>query len=190
MRQIGFKFRTWGGKRRRAGAKPKAERAGVTHDKRPILKSRFPVHVTVRMRKDVCGLRNGLCFKALKRSFVAANERFGFRLVHFSVQGNHVHFLVEADDSRALSRGMQGLNIRMARALNRLMNRRGKVFADRYHAEILRSPTQTARALRYVLRNREHHLNVRWPSDWRDPYASAAAPIAPPRTWLLGRAPP
>ncbi len=190
MKQAEFKFRTWGGKRRGAGGKPKGDRPGVSHSTRPLLKPRFPVHVTVRVRREVHHLRNGAFLRVLKQTFVAANARAGFRLVHYSIQGNHLHFIVEADGTRELSRGMQGLNIRMARALNRLMQRQGRVFADRYHAEILQTPTQTARALRYVLRNYEHHRQAKLHKDWRDPYASAAAPVAAPRTWLLAHAPP
>ncbi|HZS39317.1 MAG TPA: transposase [Polyangia bacterium] len=150
-----------------------------------MLKRRFPVHVTVRMREDVCGLRSKSCFSALKSAFNAANGRVGFRVVHFSVQGNHVHFLVEAEGNRELSRGMQGLNVRMALALNRLMQRRGKVFADRYHAVVLKTPTQTKRALHYVVHNRQHHAPGRYSADWRDPFASAQGPLVAPRTWLL-----
>jgi len=160
-------------------------RPRVSHKTRPVLKRRFPVHVTVRMREDVCGLRSKSCLGALKNAFNAANGRVGFRVVHFSVQGNHVHFLVEAEGNRELSRGMQGLNVRMAVALNRLMRRRGKVFADRYHAVVLRTPTQTARARHYVLNNRQHHAPGRYAAEWRDPFASAEGPLVAPRTWLL-----
>ena len=66
-------------------------------------------------------------------------------------------FAFEAEGTIGLSRGMQGLNVRMAIAINRLMGRRGKVFADRYHSVVLRTPTQTANALHYVLNNRQHH---------------------------------
>jgi hypothetical protein len=101
------------------------------------------------------------------------------------VQGNHVHFVVEAEGTKALSRGMQGLNVRTAVALNRLMQRRGKVFADRYHAVILQTPTQTANAVHYVLNNRQHHAPGLHAADWRDPFASVDAPLAAPGTWLL-----
>jgi REP element-mobilizing transposase RayT len=88
------------------------------------------------MQPHVYNLRSRRCFSALAQSFAAASNQFGFRLVHYSVQGNHIHFLVEAEDKRALSRGMQGLTIRMARALNRVMNnRKGKVFSDRYQCD-------------------------------------------------------
>jgi len=152
-----------------------------------VLKRRFPVHATVRMREDVCGLRSVDCFRALKRAFITANARAGFRVIHFSVQTNHVHFVVEAEGKKELSRGMQGLNVRMAVALNRLMKRRGKVFADRYHAVILRTPAQTARAVHYVVNNRRHHAPERVAAGWRDPFASAEAALERPRTWLLAQ---
>jgi putative transposase len=181
-RQLGFAFRTWGGKRKGAGRKPKGERAGVSHLVRPVLKARFPVHVTVRMEKCVWGLRSRRCFTALKRAFWGGANRFGFRLVHYSVQGNHIHLLVEAEDRRALSRGMNGLSVRMARGLNRVMQRRGKVLADRYHAHILRTPTEVRRVRHYLLNNaRRHygHLGA-------DPFISTVAVIAP-ETFLLRR---
>ncbi len=187
VKQTRFVFRAWGGKRRRAGAKRRGARRRVSHKTRPVLKGRAPAHVTVRMREDVCGLRSADCFRVLRRVFCAVNARNGFRLIHFSVQGNHVHFLVEADGTRELSRGMQALNVRMAMALNRLMGRRGKVFSDRYHAVVLRTPTQTANTIHYVLNNRQHHAPGRYPAGWRDPFASTSGPLGAPRTWLVLR---
>jgi putative transposase len=142
------------------------------------------------MREEVCRLRSVQCFRVLKQAFQAANARIGFHVIHFSVQGNHVHLIVEAQGTKELSRGMQGLNVRMAIALNRLMGRRGKVFADRYHEVILKTPTQAAHALHYVLNNRQHHAPGVHAADWRDPFASVDAPLAAPRTWFLKSRPP
>src|SRR4030081_3561338 len=94
---------------------------------------------------------------ALQGAFEGGRDRFGFRLIHYSIQGNHVHLIVEASDKHSLSRGMQALMIRMARALNRMMHRRGSVFADRFHAHVLRSRREVAHALRYVFGNFAHH---------------------------------
>jgi len=96
----------------------------------------------------------------LRRALVAGRERFGFRLVHFSVQRDHLHLLAEAAHRRALSRGVQGLSIRIARAINRRLQRRGKVFADRYHARALKTPRAVRWALRYVLLNVRNELTV------------------------------
>jgi putative transposase len=179
MRQRSFRFRTRGGKRAGAGRKPKGERAGVRHSRREMLKARFPVHVTWRMRKGVWNLRSGRCFGKLKTAFYSAT-RDGFKLVHFSVQGNHVHMLVEAEDARALSRGMCGLGVRVARGLNRVMRRRGKVLDDRYFAHILRTPTEARRARTYLLQNaRKHYCVV-----GIDPYTSTT-PVVEPDTFLM-----
>src|SRR5579862_4768704 len=184
-KQLGFVFKPRGGKRRGAGRKRLADRPRVSHRTRETLKRHYPVHVTVRMRREICNLRQSVCFHVLKRAFYASNRRDDFRLIHFSVRGNHIHFLVEANDSRGLSRGMQGLNVRIAIALNRLIGRRGKVFDDRFHSAILRTPTQTAHARHYVLNNRQHHAPDRYARDWIDPFASVIAPLDEPRTWLL-----
>src|SRR3954451_13123818 len=158
MRQRSFVFRTRGGSRKGAGRKPTRERAGVMHRKRPVLKKRFPVHVTWRMKDGVWNLRSRRCFTALSRAFWGGANRFGFRLVHYSVQGNHVHLLVEATNERALSKGMNGLGTRIARRLNRVMQRRGKVLDDRYHERILRTPTEVRRARNYLLQNAHKHF--------------------------------
>jgi putative transposase len=182
MKQAAFAFRTWGGKREGAGRRPARARRGVVHRRRPVLKARFPVHVTWRMAEGVWGLRTRRCFGALARAFWGGANRFGFRLVHYSVQGNHVHLLVEAEDARALSRGMNGLGVRVARGLNRVMRRRGQVLDDRYHAHILRTPTEVRRARNYLLDNaRRHYGHV-----GADRYASRVALVAA-RTFLMRR---
>ncbi len=113
----------------------------------------------------------------------AGAARFGFRLVHYAVMGNHVHLIVEAGDRKALWRGMQGLGVRIARRLNRVMGRTGRVMSDRYHAHILRTPSEVARARAYLVNNAHHHYRRRT----SDPFVSHVAVIAP-RTWLLARA--
>jgi hypothetical protein len=125
-----------------------------------------------------------------------------FRVVHFTLLGDHLHLLVEADDNAALSAGMQGLTVRLARGLNRMMGRRGKVFADRYHAHVLRTPAEVRNALAYVLLNYQSHMRrigartEGGPFDrfssantfdgWIDGPAPAAPCVtAPARSWLL-----
>src|SRR5438552_1635506 len=194
-RQLKLDLPQWGGRRKGAGRKPLHERAGlirpgVPHLARPEFKSRHPVHITLRLAKGIPSIRRSDMRGELERAFRSSSDRFGFRLVHYSIQGNHLHFLAEADDGDALSRGMQGLTIRCARAVNRALKRRGKVFVDRFHARVLNSPREVANALRYVTENARHHgdqtprdpySSQRW--IWREP--DEDAPVRPPRTWLL-----
>jgi REP element-mobilizing transposase RayT len=204
--QTELHFKTRGGHRENAG-RPRS-RTGVSHGKRPHLASRHPVHVTLKVRPDLPTLRSRPTLRVFWRAACAAREksRSAARLVHYSVQHDHVHLLVEAPDREALSRGIQGLAIRLARGINKELGRTGRVFADRYHARTLRTPLEVRRALAYVLLNaRRHAAQRRLPlPDAVDPCTSAAyfdgfregrftwkrphttgPPVTPPRTWLL-----
>ena len=144
-------------------------------------------------------------YLAIENAIRAGKDRFGFRAVEFTVLANHLHFVVEAEGSRALSRGMQGLTIRIAKAINRVLKRSGKVFADRFHSRELETPTEVRNALLYVLNNTKHHWDVpaegwaprvvdpfssaKWFPGWDGPVEclrlSSPRPGAEARTWLL-----
>ncbi len=190
-------FQSWGGPRAGAGRKPKGGRALVSHGGREKLAKRFPVHVTMRLRSGLASLRTKHTRRVLESVLAAACDRFGTRIVHYSLQSNHVHLIVESEERRALSRALQGLAIRIARALNKLWGRTGKVFADRYHDRILRTRREVRNALVYVLKNHAHHgIGL----VGMDPYASgrafdgwegmegpceSSAHVARAKTWLL-----
>jgi putative transposase len=195
-----------GGARRGAGRKPKNDKPGVPHAVRPVLSGREPVLVTLKMRAHVWNLRTRRAITRLFPALDAARDRFGMRIVQCSVQRDHLHMIVEAADKTALSRGVQGLAVRIARAVHRLMQSRGAVFADRYHHRVLATPRQTRHALAYVLGNARRHGHAPRERGWLDPFSSARAfdgwiggaagtraagarasplPIAAARTWLL-----
>ncbi|TMB23395.1 MAG: hypothetical protein E6J65_13795 [Deltaproteobacteria bacterium] len=185
-------FRQWGGARKGAGRKRQSARPNVPHHPRQAFR-KGALHVTLRMRREVWTLRTHRCFRALRWAFAHGCERFGFRLVEFSVQGNHIHCIVEAPDAQTLGRAMKGLEVRMARALNKVMHRIGPVFADRYHAHLLTSPREAANAIRYVLENWIVHAerNGEPAPSGVDPYCSAASHdcgpplVAEARWWML-----
>ena len=120
-------FRQNGGRRAGAGRKPagwkNGEKAGVSHGPRALLAARFPAHVTLKLQRGLPRLRSRREYGVLRAAFAAGNDRFGFRLTHYAVLNDHLHLLVEARDRRALSRGLQGLLIRIAKALNKLWQR-------------------------------------------------------------------
>ena len=109
------------------------------------------------MLPHVGHLRTESRLRVLEECLSKGRERFGFRLVHYSILGGHVHLIVEAEDARSLGRGMKGLGVRIARALNKLAGTHGKVLAERYHMVILRYPRQVRNALCYVLNNASSH---------------------------------
>jgi len=158
-----------GGARKGAGRKPKGARAGIPHRSRGEHAASHPVQVTTRLRAGLPSLRHGREFVALRRAMEAASARAEFRVVHHSIQSNHLHLIVEAADRPALSMGLRALLVRIARALNRLWRRAGSIFADRFHERALKTPTEVRNSLVYVLQNaRKHGIHASGP----DPYSS------------------
>jgi putative transposase len=160
-RQLALAFRTHGGARPGAGRKRAGPRALVPHRTRPTFAARHPVHVTLRVTDAVGRLRRRQPYAAIRDCLRTTGPTGSLRVVHYAVLPNHLHLLVEAADAVALASGMQRLSIRLARALNRLAGRRGRVLTDRYHARILRTPLEARRALAYVLNNARRHGLVR-----------------------------
>lgn len=165
---------TWGGKRAGAGRKPSGDKAGASHRARPSLPSRYPVHVTLRLLPHVDSLRLRKCLQVIRKALEAGHARGGARIVQFSVQTNHIHIIAEAKDRNALSRLIQGFSIRIAKGLNKLMATSGRVFSDRFHMCILKTPLEVRRALLYVLNNvRKHWSGRRQQPPAPDPCSSA-----------------
>ena len=170
-------------KRRRKGAgrKPKLGRASSSHKKRDLVKDQDVLHVVLRVVTDVGNLRRREVYKAVRAASITAARREQFRIVHLSIQHNHIHMLVEAANAELLASGMHGFQVSAARRINTALRigprrRRGPVFAGRYHVVIIRSPRQARHVLAYVLGNWRKHGEdrTRLSSTWLvDPFSSA-----------------
>src|SRR5262245_27007204 len=193
----------WGGRRVGAG-RPRSKwgAKGLPHRRRGFHEGREPVHVTMRVVRGLPSLRRADLAMAIgggirKATGHFARNRPGFRVVEFSIQANHLHLIVEAGSARTLGRGLQGLGIRLARAVNRVLGRTGQVIADRYHARALTTPRSVRNALVYVIQNWRHHepeahgiddrSSARWFMGWRGtpPTPELPPPVAAAKTWLL-----
>ena len=186
--------RTWGGARKGAGRKP-GGRPSMPHVTRPKVDPRFPVQVTIRATPGLPSLRSPRLFGALRRAIARASvDRF--RVIHFSIQQDHGHFIVEGDEARRARGGVHGLAIRLALAVNRVLGRKGKVVGDRYHARPLTTPRQMRTSMVYVLLNFRKHLRApacvdprssgQHFSGWQSaPMATDVAPATVrPDTWM------
>ena len=171
--QSSFSFPRRGGARPGAGRKRVAERTSVPHRARPKLSGRSPLHVTLRVASGLPSLRSRAAHAVLREALRAGADRLGFRVVHYGALSNHLHLVCEAEDERALARGVKGLAVRIARALNRLWARGGALFAERYHARELRTPREVRNVLVYVFGNARRHGVV--VSELLDPCSSADA---------------
>ena len=151
-----------GGARPGAGRPAKKRKPGdpLPHVARPKLDRHKPMHVTLRIARGVPSLQKELLRNRVGKALRAARAKKGaaFQVVHFKIEGNHLHLVVEARSGDALSRGMAGLEIRIARAVNGAIGRKGKVFPDRYHRRDLGTPTEVRNVLVYVLNNSRKHV--------------------------------
>ena len=196
-----------GGPRRGAG-RPRGTRPRVVHRPRERIVARVPVHVTIRLRGGIPSLRQPRFVRRFRTSLGEACIRHGFRVVHYSIQRDHVHLLIEARNNRSIACGMKSVGARIGKLVNRLFQRSGKVLDGRYHLRPLRTPLEVRRALRYVLLNHRHHAaqrrntsvqsvaaapdpasSGRWFDGWRiaaaPPKAADVREVAAARTWLL-----
>ncbi|MBI2393838.1 MAG: hypothetical protein HYV09_29975 [Deltaproteobacteria bacterium] len=178
-RQLPLHFRSHGGRRPGAGRKRRSDDS-VPHAPRPAFDgARQPLHVTLRMARGVFNLRSQRGYRVIERTLADerrladgaptarraqrrartdAAEAPPLRVVHYSVQGNHVHLVLEAADRAALSARMRSFSIRLARRLNAMMGRRrGRVIAERYHLHVLRTTREVRNAIRYVVLNHVRH---------------------------------
>ncbi len=161
--QVEMVFRTHGGKRPGAGRKPKGKRPGARHETRPEHDRHHPVHVTIRIVGNVGGMRRKDIYMALREATIVTAKRQDFRTIHMSIQRDHIHLIVEAENKVALSKGVRGFSISAARQINRAITARGgerrtgKVISDRFHARPLTSPRAVRHTIAYVLSNWRHH---------------------------------
>ena len=194
-----------GGPRLGAG-RPRGKRPRVMHRRRASIDARAPQHVTIRVHRGLPTLRQPRFVRGFRVTLSQACARHGFRVVHYSIQRDHVHRLVEAHDKYTIACGMKSVGARLGKLANRLFRRKGKVLDGRYHLRPLRTPLEVRRVLSYVLLNHRHHAAMRgrplrqhagpdpassgrWFDGWRiataPPDPADAPEVATARTWLL-----
>lgn len=196
-----FLNRGHGGKRAGAGRPPAPGRRRNWVRVRAALSRHTPVHVTLRTVKAVGGLRRRRAYHAIRRALRTSCAHADFRVIHVSIQREHIHLICEAQDEKALASGMKGLEVSAARHLNAAVAldrgqatpRRGTVFPERYHVEPLKTPRQVRNAIAYVLNNwRRHREDLGGRGSQVDPYSSGvlfdgwkrATPFVPPASYL------
>ena len=195
------------GGRRKGGGRKKSPDSGVSHLKREKVTERTPVLVTLKLKEELPDLRRPAEYGVIRKALEKACRRpgrsrmGGFRVVDFVILGNHEHLIVEALNNDSLSRGMNGLCARTAKALNKLWKRKGKVFAERYHSHVLKTPREVYNAKRYVYENARKHLlptsrnrpdpfsSGLWFKGWKDyvhdGWLGWVSPVAVATSWLL-----
>ena len=154
-RQIAFRFKDPRGGARKGSGRPRTTQQRA-HLKRPDLNGRHPLHVTWKLKQGLPSLRRRDVFSALRAAVKTARKN-DLKIVHFAILSNHLHLIVETSDRPSLSRALQSLGISLAKRINVLTGGKGAIFLDRYHLEILSTPTQVRNAIHYVMTNEPLH---------------------------------
>ena len=190
-----------GGKRKGAGCKPSGLKAGVRHESRAKVTRHTPVFVTTKVVAGLPSLRSAEEEKVVLKAFCDVNRLGAIRVVQYSIQSNHLHLVVETRSAAQLSRGMSQLLIRIARRLNKLWGRKGKLWKERFHSRVVAGPKQMRNVLLYCLNNAHKHgawsdhslpdpfSSSRWFEGWKNYVPEArdeSCPVVAARSWLAG----
>lgn len=155
-KQLEFKkVKGWGGKRKNAGRKNRSGQKA--HVKRETINFKKPLGITLKFNR--VSLRNFDTLKAFRHAVQQA-KKFSLHVLHYSIQNDHIHLVVEARDNDSLERGMKSLCGRLGKIIRKALGGRGPVFKHRYHLHVLKTPTEVKRAIEYVLLNTAKHMKV------------------------------
>ncbi len=173
----------------------------MAHRTREKVSRHHPVHVTIRLISGLPSLRRKRVAAMIRDALHKMLGRKGFKIVAYTIQTNHLHLIVECGSRKHLANGMKAIQVRIARGVNRLWERSGRVFRDRYHDHVLKTPSEVRRALCYVLNNHykhghraalglDYYASGAWFGGWRQKFEVTGTEGMPlhvpePGTWLL-----
>ncbi|MDD4973652.1 MAG: transposase [Bacteriovorax sp.] len=132
----------------------------MRHTSRPHLSKACSLHLTVKIKKIKAELKNKSVLSILKRAILNARKQ-GLKVIHYSLEYDHVHLLIEADNNHILSKGMQSFGVTISKAINRMRKLKGGVYKHRYHFRKISSPRQLKNVLNYIFNNGIKHKTAK-----------------------------
>ena len=145
----------------RAG-RPAIHDRGIRHISRDPIKRLTALHLTIKIIRDKAGLKNKAMLKVLQQAIVKARGK-GLAVIHYTLEFDHIHLLVESGDHQELGKAMQSLGVSLSMAINRLRKAKGRVFKTRYHLRKLKTPTEIKNVISYILNNTIKHRASKTP---------------------------
>lgn len=148
--------------------RPAIHDKGIRHTVRPRIHKTTMLHLTIKVRENKADIKNKRILKLLHHAIKRARLQ-RLKVLHYTLEYNHVHLLVEATNNQILHKGMQAFGITFSKWINRLKLRKGTVYKHRYHFHALRSTRERKNALNYIFTNGVKHGRTR---SRIDPYNS------------------
>ena len=144
---------------KRAG-RPAIHDKGIRHTTRPLIKKPTPLHLTIKVRENKADIQNKIVLKSLHRAIMRGRLK-GLKIIHYTLEYNHVHILVEAKNNRVLHQGMQSFGITLSKAINRFKKAKGTVYKHRYHFRQISSLRDLRNVVKYILNNGVKHRSTK-----------------------------
>jgi REP element-mobilizing transposase RayT len=144
---------------KRAG-RPAIHDSGIRHTRRFRLKKPSSLHLTIKVKENKADIQNKRILKTLHYAIRRARLK-GLKIVHYTLEYNHVHLLVESVDNKILHKGMQAFGITIAKAINKIKRTKGAVYKNRYHLRVIDSPRQLKNVLHYIFSNGVKHKRTK-----------------------------
>lgn len=141
--------------RKRAG-RPPIHHPAIRHTKRPKFFQTRSLHLTIKVRENKADIQNKKILLRLNRAIQLARKQ-GLKIIHFALEFNHVHLLVEAGNHQILHRGMQALGISLAKGINKMKQKKGAVYKHRYHFRQITCARELKNVIHYILSNCKKH---------------------------------
>ncbi len=145
---------------RKGAGRPAINDAGIRHTPRPLITRRASLHLTVKVKRNKADIKNKAVLAILKRAILNARLK-GLRVIHYTLEYDHVHLLIEADNNKILGKGMQAFGVTLAKAINRLWKLKGEVYKHRYHFSRIESPRELKNVMNYIFNNGVKHRTAK-----------------------------
>lgn len=129
---------------------------GIRHTHRPVFKKPASLHLTIKIAKEKSNLKNKEVLSILKRA-ILNSRKMGLRVIHFTLEYDHIHLLIEAENNHLLGKGMQSFGVTLSKAINKLKKTSGQVYRHRYHFRKITSARQLKNVMNYIFRNGLKH---------------------------------
>lgn len=155
---------------KRAG-RPSTVDRGIRHISRDRLYRPTSLHLTIKVRENKADIKTKKILKALHHAIKRARLK-ELKIIHYTLEHNHLHLLVEASDNLILHKGMQALGITLSKAINKIKKLKGGVYKHRYHFRKLNSRRELINVLYYIFKNGIKHKRT---LSMIDPYNSLVA---------------
>lgn len=127
---------------------------GIRHTSREEIFKPSPLHLTVKLKR--ADIQNKVVLRILKHAIYRSRLQ-GLRVIHFSLEHNHVHLYAECESNFVLGKAMKAFGVTFVRRVNKLKKIKGQLYKYRYHLRVLKSARDAKNVINYILKNGIKH---------------------------------